>query len=172
MDSVVVRFDAAITDTETAVSALEEVLADGIPPPREPDRMVEIPVVYGGEAGPDLEALSQNLGMTEDQIITLHSGAEYRVELVGFTPGFAFIGGLDKRLQVARRSEPRQRVPAGSVGIAGGYTGIYALGSPGGWTLIGRTSMRLFDASSDEPFALRAGMRVRFRAIDAAVDAS
>ncbi len=172
MDSVVVRFDTAIMDTETAAIALEKVLADGIPPLREPDETVEIPVLYGGAAGPDLEALCEELGMTEGEVILRHSDAEHRVELIGFTPGFAFIGGLDERLQVPRRSEPRQRVPPGSVGVAGPYTGIYALGSPGGWTLIGRTSLPLFDADSEQPFTLRAGMRIRFRPIDAAVDES
>lgn len=169
MSSVVVRFDTASTDAGTAIAALHEVLADGIPPLEDIDDTVEIPVAYGGEAGPDLAALCQELGMTEDELVALHSGGDYRVELLGFTPGFAFIGGLDERLRVPRRSEPRQSVPPGSVGIAGPYTGIYALGSPGGWTLIGRTSLPLFDADSEQPFALRAGMRIRFRPVEVAV---
>ncbi len=167
MDSVVVRFDTATTDAETAAAALRRALEAGIPAFEESGETVEIPVAYGGASGPDLGGLCAELGMSEDEIVALHSGGEYRVEMVGFTPGFAFIGGLDKRLQVPRRSEPRERVPPGSVGIAGAYTGIYALGSPGGWTLIGRTSMPLFDADSEQPFALRAGMRVRFRPVDA-----
>ena len=85
--------------------------------------------------------------------------------MVGFTPGFAFIGGLDERLRVPRRKEPRQCVPAGSVGIADERTGLYALASPGGWTLIGRTAYPLFDATAEQPFALSPGMRVRFRAV-------
>ena len=103
--------------------------------------------------------------MTEDEIVALHTGAEYSVDMIAFTPGFAFIGGLDKRLNVPRRELPRQRVPAGSVGIADGRTGIYALPSPGGWTLIGRTPYPLFDPMADDPFRLQAGTRVRFVAV-------
>ena len=103
-------------------------------------------------------------GLSQDEVIAIHAGGEYVVEMVGFTPGFAFIGGLDERLWVPRRSEPRQRVPAGSVGIAGERTGLYAMASPGGWTLIGRTPMTLFDPGAEQPFALAPGMRVRFRA--------
>jgi inhibitor of KinA len=167
MDSVVVRFDSATVDVETAVAAFQEALAEGLPPLEDVDETVEIPVAYGGAAGPDLEGLCQKVGMTEDELIAVHAGGEHRVEMLGFTPGFAFIGGLDERLRVPRRSEPRQFVPPGSVGIAGAYTGIYALGSPGGWTLIGRTTLPLFDADSEQPFALRAGMRVRFRPVKA-----
>lgn len=165
MDSVVVRFDAVTMDAESAMATLRETLAKGIPVLEDTDETVEIPVVYGGAAGPDLEALCEKLGMNKDELVALHAGAEYRVDLVGFTPGFAFIGGLDERLRVPRRSEPRQRVPPGSVGIAGPYTGIYALGSPGGWTLIGRTALPLFDADAEQPFVLRAGTRVRFRPV-------
>ncbi len=168
MDSVVVRFDTATMDAETAAAALAQTLMAGIPALEDAAGTIEIPVTYGGESGPDLEALCADLGMTEDELVALHSGGNYRVEMVGFTPGFAFIGGLDERLHVPRRSEPRERVPPGSVGIAGAYTGIYALGSPGGWTLIGRTSLPLFDADSEQPFALRAGMRIRFRPVDSA----
>ena len=105
--------------------------------------------------------------MTTDEFIALHTGSEYTVEMLGFTPGFAFIGGLDERLRVPRRKEPRLRVDAGSVGIADGRTGLYAMASPGGWTLVGRTPLRLFDAKAEEPFALRAGTRIRFKPIEA-----
>jgi len=104
--------------------------------------------------------------MTADELVALHTGREYRVDMLGFTPGFAFIGGLDDALNVPRRSEPRVRLEPGSVGIAGGRTGIYTLPGPGGWSIIGRTPVRLFDPASSEPFRLQAGMRVRFRAID------
>jgi allophanate hydrolase subunit 1 len=101
------------------------------------------------------------------EFIALHTGTEYRVDMTGFTPGFAFIGGLDGRLCVPRRKEPRQRVAAGSVGLADGRTGLYAMASPGGWTLVGRTPVAMFDAHADEPFLLAAGMRVRFHAVAA-----
>ena len=119
-----------------------------------------------GDEGPDLEALCKELGMSKAELVSLHTGTEYRVDMVGFTPGFAFIGGLDERLNVPRRKEPRQRVAAGSVGIADGRSGLYALASPGGWTLIGRTPFPLFDPQADNPFPVQAGMRIRFTAVE------
>jgi KipI family sensor histidine kinase inhibitor len=166
--SVLVRFDAARMDSAAAEAAIAGALAEE-PKPLEPSQaLLEIPVVYGGEYGPDLDELSATTGLTPEQIIALHAGREYPVEMLGFTPGFAFIGGLDERLRVPRREEPRQHVPAGSIGIADGRSGIYAMASPGGWTLIGRTPTRLFDPHASEPFLLQPGMRVRFRAIPAA----
>ena len=165
IDSVVVRFDIAAMSAEDARKAIEATLKKGVEPIKHEGELVEIPVTYGGEAGPDLEELSEQTGLSPDEIVRLHTGREYRVEMVGFTPGFAFIGGLDERLRVPRRREPRQQVPAGSVGIADERTGLYALASPGGWTLIGRTSYPLFDATAEQPFALAPGMRVRFRAV-------
>ena len=165
IDSVVVRFDAARQSATEAQRAVDDVLARGIQPLDVSDELVEIPVNYGGEVGPDLDELSEATGLSADEIVRLHTSREYRVDMVGFTPGFAFIGGLDERLRVTRRKEPRQRVPAGSVGIADERTGLYAMASPGGWTLIGRTSYPLFDATAEQPFALAPGMRVRFRAV-------
>ena len=165
IDSVVARFDALATSAEDAREAIEAILQKGVEPIKHGDELVEIPVVYGGAGGPDLEELSAATGLSPQEIVRLHTAREYRVEMVGFTPGFAFIGGLDERLRVPRRKEPRQCVPAGSVGIADERTGLYALASPGGWTLIGRTAYRLFDATAEQPFALCPGMRVRFRAV-------
>lgn len=165
IDSVVVRFDALRISDGAAHSAIHGILAQGIQPLSVSDELVEIPVIYGGESGPDLGELSAATGLSPDEIVRLHTGREYRVEMVGFTPGFAFIGGLDERLRVPRRKEPRQRVPAGSVGVADECTGLYAMASPGGWTLIGRTPYKLFDPRAEQPFALAPGMRVRFRAI-------
>ena len=166
IDSVVVRFDALRVSAEEARSVIEATLEEGVQSRRLSDELLEIPVIYGGEDGPDLDELSAATGLAPDEIVRLHTKPEYRVEMVGFTPGFAFIGGLDERLRVPRRKEPRQRVPAGSVGIADERTGIYAMASPGGWTLIGRTPHKLFDPAADKPFALQPGMRVRFRAIN------
>jgi KipI family sensor histidine kinase inhibitor len=128
---------------------------------------MEIPVVYGGEYGPDLDALCSATGLGVAELIQLHAGSVYTVDMIGFTPGFAFIGGLDECFRVPRRTEPRQRVAAGSVGIADGRTGLYAMASPGGWNIIGRTPYQLFNAAAENPFVLRAGMQVRFKAIDA-----
>ena len=165
IDSVVVHFDAFLTSAAEARQAIEAILEKGVEPIKYEGECVEIPVIYGGKYGPDLDELSATTGLAPDEIVRLHTSREYRVEMVGFTPGFAFIGGLDERLHVPRRKAPRQRVPAGSVGIADERTGLYALASPGGWTLIGRTSYTLFDPAAARPFALAPGMRVRFRAV-------
>ena len=167
IDSVVVRFDPLAESADRAGARINRVVSAGIPALSVSDALLEIPVVYGGEHGPDLEELCAATGLSRSEFIALHTGSEYTVDMVGFTPGFAFIGGLDERLRVPRRAEPRARVEPGSVGIADGRTGLYAMASPGGWTLVGRTPYRLFDPQADEPFALRAGMRVRFIAIDA-----
>ncbi len=165
IDSVVVQFDAVTQDAAAVQALLDELLAGDIAPLQVSQDLVEIPVVYGGEYGPDLDELCRNLGMSSDEFIALHTGSEYRVDMVGFTPGFAFVGGLDERLHIPRREEPRQRVEAGSIGIADGRTGMYALASPGGWTLVGRTHYKLFDAHGAEPFPIRAGMRIRYKSI-------
>lgn len=167
IDSVVVRFDAASHEGGDVQRTIENVVAGGIEPLSTTESLVDIPVVYGGDYGPDLGDLSRETGLSEAELITLHTGGEYTVDMIGFTPGFAFIGGLDDCFHVPRRSEPRQRVAAGSIGIADGRTGLYAMASPGGWNIIGRTPSRLFDPNSDNPFILSAGMRVRFKAIDA-----
>ncbi len=162
LDSVVVQFDIASKDRNEMEKQIAEVMALPGSTRVTAQPVVEIPVCYGGEAGPDLADVCEQLGVTQEEFIALHSGREYQVDLVGFTPGFAYIGGLDKQLNVSRRQEPRVCVPAGSVGIAGGMTGLYALQGPGGWPLIGRTSFILFDAAADDPFVLVPGSKVVF----------
>jgi KipI family sensor histidine kinase inhibitor len=125
-------------------------------------RTVEIPVAYGGEHGPDLGEVAAHTGLAPAEVVRRHSAGEYVVYLLGFLPGFAFMGGLAPELATPRRAEPRVAVPARSVGIGGAQTGVYPLASPGGWQLIGRTSLTLFDPSAEEPTLLRAGDRVRF----------
>ena len=125
-------------------------------------RRIEIPTAYGGEDGPDLSFVARQCGCSESDVIRMHSGREYVVYFIGFQPGFPYLGGLDSRLHVPRRNSPRQSVPAGSVAIAGEQTGIYPLRSPGGWHLIGRTNVRLFDPLRTPPSLLAAGDRVVF----------
>jgi allophanate hydrolase len=164
-DSVVVQFDSARHTLDDARARLER-----LPPGSADDgagtndSVIEIPVCYGGDDGPDLRRVCSELGMSPETLVTLHTGTEHCVELLGFTPGFAYLSGLDSRLQVGRLAAPRQRLPAGAVGIAGLYTGLYALPGPGGWALIGRTPLRLFDGREPDPFVLRPGQRVRFTA--------
>lgn len=125
-------------------------------------RVVELPVCYGGEHGNDLQEVALRNKLTEEQVIAIHSAAEYLVYMLGFTPGFAYLGGLDKQISTPRREQPRTIIPAGSVGIAGDQTGIYPIESPGGWQLIGRTPVKLFDPGNDNPFLLEAGDKLRF----------
>jgi len=131
-------------------------------------RTVEIPVVYGGEYGPDLVAVATRAGITHEEAIARHTAGNYTVAMLGFAPGFPYLLGLDASLAMPRIDTPRTRVAAGSVGIGGAQTGIYPQAGPGGWRLIGRTPLRLFDAGRDPPSLLQAGDRVRFVAIDAA----
>jgi inhibitor of KinA len=125
----------------------------------------EIPVCYDGEFAPDIADVARAAGLAEAEVIHRHSGAAYRVNCVGFIAGFPFMSGLPSELATPRRAVPRKEVPAGSVGIGGAQTGIYPRSSPGGWNLIGRTPMRLFDVRHDPPTILQAGDRVRFREI-------
>ena len=125
-------------------------------------RLVELPVCYGGEFGPDLAEVASRCGLAEAEIIARHSAAEYRVYMLGFAPGFAYLGGLDPAIAAPRRQTPRLKVPAGSVGIAGMQTGIYPLETPGGWQIIGRSPRPLFRPASAEPCLLRPGDRLRF----------
>jgi inhibitor of KinA len=125
-------------------------------------RSVEIPVRYGGEDGPDLAALATHAGLGEDEVVARHCAVEYRVAMLGFSPGFPYLLGLDPRLAMPRLDTPRTRVPAGSVGIGGAQTGIYPQAGPGGWRIIGRTTLALFDPLHDPPTLLAPGDRVRF----------
>ncbi|WP_444813141.1 5-oxoprolinase subunit PxpB [Variovorax saccharolyticus] len=125
-------------------------------------RRIEIPVAYGGESGPDLAEVARHTGLSPAEVVKRHSAGDYVVYLLGFLPGFAFMGGLAPELATPRRKEPRVAVPARSVGIGGEQTGIYPLVSPGGWQLIGRTSLDMFDPDAAEPTRLRPGDRVRF----------
>lgn len=125
-------------------------------------RTIEIPVAYGGEHGPDLADVAAHTGFTPAEVVRRHAAGEYVVYLLGFLPGFAFMGGLAPELATPRRAEPRVAVPARSVGIGGAQTGVYPLVSPGGWQLIGRTPLEMFDPAAAEPTLLRPGDRVRF----------
>jgi KipI family sensor histidine kinase inhibitor len=125
-------------------------------------RVVEIPTVYGGEYGPDLEFVAHHTGLSEDEVVRLHTEPLYHVYMLGFTGGFPYLGGLSERLSVPRLHTPRLKVPAGSIGIAGTQTGVYPLESPGGWRIIGRTSLCLFDASRQVPTPILPGDKVRF----------
>lgn len=125
-------------------------------------RLIEIPVIYGGAQGPDLDHVAQHTGMTPRQVVECHSGIDYTVYFLGFQPGFPYLGGMPEKLSTPRHGEPRLSVPAGSVGIGGSQTGIYPLATPGGWQLIGQTSVAMFDPLREIPTLLLPGDSVRF----------
>ncbi|WP_432701042.1 5-oxoprolinase subunit PxpB [Kluyvera cryocrescens] len=125
-------------------------------------RCIDIPVVYGGDSGPDLPEVASISGLTPKQVVELHASVDYVVWFLGFQPGFPYLGGLPSQLAMPRRAEPRVQVPAGSVGIGGVQTGVYPLATPGGWQLIGRTPLALFSPNREEPILLRPGDTVRF----------
>jgi 5-oxoprolinase (ATP-hydrolysing) subunit B len=161
MNNLTILFDPLATDGQPLAEKLQTAWdADSIS--QKTGRKVEIPVVYGGDSGPDLEQVARHTGLSLAEIIKRHTAAEYIVYFIGFQPGFPYLGGLDPKLATPRRSEPRVLVPAGSVGIGGSQTGIYPAASPGGWQLIGRSELQLFDPGTNPPTLLQPGDRVRF----------
>ena len=163
--SLLIYYDplrVSLTELQDGISAL--AVGDG--ETADEYRIVEIPTLYGGEHGPDLGFVSQNAGMSESEVIALHSGTDYLVYTMGFSPGFPYLGGLNPKLNTPRLPSPRTLIPAGSVGIAETQTGLYPVASPGGWRLIGRSPLRLFDPYASPPTVINAGDRVRFVALD------
>ncbi len=128
-------------------------------------RTVSIPVCYGGEYGPDLEYVARHHNLTPEEVISIHSEGEYLAYMIGFAPGFPFLGGLSEKIATPRRSSPRTSIPAGSVGIAGMQTGVYPISTPGGWQLIGQTPIKLFLPEQNPPSLLQAGDIVKFKPI-------
>ncbi len=149
------RLKEAVLERERHVDKLE------IPPPE----TTEIPVAYGGEFGPDLEFVAEHNGLPPEEVIEVHTSGNYLIYMIGFTPGFPFLGGLSERIFTPRLEKPRQLVPAGSVGIANNQTGIYSIDSPGGWQLIGRTPVKLYDPTRSSPILLKPGDYLKFKRI-------
>jgi len=166
--SVLVPFDPLAIELEDALAvarsavAAAEAEAAGVRAETGERPAIEIPVRYGGPDGPDLDAVAEQHGLRAADVVDLHASARYTVLFLGFAPGFGYLGGLPPALVTPRRASPRERVPAGSVGIAGSHTAVYPLAMPGGWQLIGRTDAVLFDAGRAVPALLRPGAAVRF----------
>ncbi len=161
MNNLSLVYDPLLADAEALTAKLEAAWSE-VGEDQAGGNLIEIPVQYGGADGPDLDDVARFCGLSTDEVIARHTSAEYVVFFLGFQPGFAYLGGLDRTLHTPRRAEPRIAVPVGSVAIGGEQTGIYPSVSPGGWQLIGRTSVALFDPSRAEPSLLAPGDRVRF----------
>ena len=167
--SLLVPYDPFVLSQAEAADRLARLLPanhlDGAPTPAAGDEPLEIPVRYGGADGPDLEVVAKALRLTAERVVELHAAHDYEVLLLGFAPGFAYLGMLPPELEVSRRATPRTRVPPGSVAIAGPQTAVYPSATAGGWHIIGRTDMSLWDVARDPPALLQPGQRVRFRAL-------
>ena len=163
--AVTIHFDPLRTNVDDLAVQVERIAGEVVATsadPEGPSRTVEIPVCYGGPLGPDLNVVARFGACSEAEVVARHSAPAYRVYMLGFLPGFAYLATVDPAIAAPRRDAPRLRVPAGAVGIAGGQTGVYPLEAPGGWQVIGRTPRRVYDPRRAEPFLLRPGDAVRF----------
>jgi KipI family sensor histidine kinase inhibitor len=166
-NELMVCYDPAVLDYKQLLELFRKSAADlgSIELPRAD--VVHVPVLYGGEYGPDLRHVAELNDLTEEEVIEIHSSTACLVYMLGFTPGFCYLGGMDRRIATPRLETPRLKIPAGSVGIAGSQTGIYPLESPGGWQLIGRTPLRLFNPDGKPEFLFKAGDYIKFYPVDA-----
>lgn len=151
-----------LSELQDRILNLSEVEHVILPPPK----VLQIPVRYGGEYGPDMEFVARHTGLSPDEVATIHSSTDYLVYMMGFNTGFPYLGGMSAKIAVPRLETPRTRIPAGAIGIAQQQTGIYPVESPGGWRIIGRSPVRLFDPTRDPPVAVEAGDFMRFVPID------
>ncbi|MCC8106516.1 MAG: 5-oxoprolinase subunit PxpB [Clostridiales bacterium] len=166
--SLLICYDPAVIEYER-IKATVRQLAQNLDALQENEgRTLLVPCCYGSHFGPDLKDMEQHTGLSRDEIIAIHSGTDYRVYMLGFLPGFVYLGGLDERIAMPRLSTPRVRIPKGSVGIGGSQTGVYPLDSPGGWRLIGSTPVNFYDPEREEPVLCRAGDTIRFYPITSA----
>lgn len=165
--ALLVEYDAMLYSYSEICNIIEPTLEEGMTnTTNELVTVVEVPTVYGGEFGPDLSFVASHNHLSEDEVISIHSGTDYLVYMLGFIPGFSYLGGMDSRIATPRLSSPRTVIPAGSVGIAGEQTGTYPSDSPGGWQIIGRTPVTMYDISKAQAALLKAGDYVRYVPID------
>ena len=166
--SLLVCYDPRVISCGALRARLETILQAEAETRETAGRVFEIPVCYGGEFGPDLPFIASHAGLTEREVVDIHTSRDYLVYMLGFLPGFCYLGGLDERIHTPRLETPRLKIPAGSVGIGGSQTGIYPLESPGGWRLLGKTPVRTWDPDRDVPILMQAGDSIRFVEITAA----
>jgi len=166
--ALLVCYEPLVMGWSELVATLSALIPQAQPESLPPSRLVEIPCCYGGELGFDLPAVSEKLGLTPDEVVCLHSAVEFQVYFIGFTPGLPYMAGMSEGLTIPRLETPRTKTPAGSVGIGGAQCCIYPVESPGGFWVLGRTPLRLYDPTRPDPILLRPGDRVRFGPIDRA----
>lgn len=160
--SLLINYDPRVIDYRKLKRRLEKLLKLEVSREASSSRIFEIPVCYGGEYGPDLENIAKHANLTPQEVIDIHSSRDYLIYMLGFLPGFSYLGGLDERIHTPRLANPRIKIPAGSVGIGGSQTGIYPLDSPGGWQLLGLTPVKTYDPNREVPILFEAGDYIRF----------
>ena len=164
--SIMVHYDPGVIPYRTLIGRLKALTGkmDKVEIP--PSDVLEIPVLYGGEMGPDLAFVAEHAGLSQEEVIKIHSSTEYLIYMLGFTPGFTYLGGMSDSIATPRLQQPRVKIPAGSVGIAGSQAGIYPIDSPGGWQLIGRTPLKMYDPERETPILPEAGQYIQFFPVD------
>lgn len=160
--SLLINYDSRIISYEEISKRLLAIMEMDIATESAAKVVYEIPVCYGGEYGPDMQNVMDNANLSEEEVIRIHTSEDYLIYMLGFLPGFTYLGGLDERIHTPRLANPRVSIPAGSVGIGGAQTGIYPLDSPGGWQLIGKTPIKTYDPMSEPPILFEAGQYIRF----------
>ena len=166
--SLLVNYDPRVIRYEKMRKRMESLLRVDIKVGEGKRKIFESPVLYGGEYGPDLESIAEHAGLSEGEVIKIHSSQDYLIYMLGFLPGFCYLGGLDERIHTPRLANPRLKIRAGSVGIGGSQTGIYPLDSPGGWQLMGMTPVKTYDPEREVPILVEAGNYIRFMPVDEA----
>ncbi len=164
--SILIIYDPLTIDYNSIIEKLKEIESNLDNIDEGEIRIVELPTIYGGEYGPDIEFVAEHNGLTIDEVIEIHSSTDYLLYMLGFTPGFGYLGGMSEKIETPRLQVPRTKIPAGSTGIAGKQTGIYPIDSPGGWQLIGRTPVKLYNPMAEPPVLLNAGDYIRFIPIE------
>jgi len=160
--TLLVNYDPRIVAYQELLDRLDELSKLDVQVQKASSKVFEIPVLYDGEGGPDLENVAKLAGLSKEEVIEIHSGSDYLIYMLGFMPGFPYLGGLDERIHTPRLDEPRVKIPSGSVGIGAAQTGLYPLESPGGWQLLGRTPVKTYDPNRETPILFDAGDYIRF----------
>ena len=160
--SLLIHYDPRVISYGKLLNRVNKIMKLNLDMKSKTKKVYEIPVCYGGEYGPDLEFVAKNAGLSIEEVIKIHSSKDYLIYMLGFLPGFSYLGGLDERIHTPRLANPRIKISAGSVGIGGAQTGIYPLESPGGWQLIGKTPVKTYDSDRKVPVLFEAGDYIRF----------